>query len=144
MKLPSPGAHVRITIEGTVQSAQSCEVELVTGTRITSRSPDVQLEILRPGFQPGDVVWDGSRNLLRVAPAGDEPHWIAPNGISVHDDEHDPSRLHLIASADQQTQAAPLCLCGHPEDQHNNGDSPECFTCPGRDRPAHCKQFRPA
>lgn len=101
MKPPTPGAHVRITVEGIVQSAQSGEIELVSGTRVTYRSKDVQLEVTRPGFQPGDVAWDGSRNLLRVAPAGDEPHWIAPNGISVHDDEHDPSRLHLVASAVQ-------------------------------------------
>ncbi|WP_158101203.1 hypothetical protein, partial [Streptomyces angustmyceticus] len=61
MKPPTPGAHVRITSEGIVQSAQSGEIELVSGTRVTYRSKDVQIEVTRPGFQPGDVVWDGSR-----------------------------------------------------------------------------------
>lgn len=47
-------------------------------------------------------------------------------------------------AATEPAPVVPLCLCGHPEDQHENGDTPECRTCPGRGRPAHCKQFTPA
>ncbi|WP_030798900.1 hypothetical protein [Streptomyces sp. NRRL S-337] len=103
MQPTTPGAHVRITVEGIVQSAQAGEITLATGTHITCHRSDVLVEVLKPGFQPGDVVWDGRRNLLRVASRDAEPHWIGPDGYRVHDDEHDPSQLRLIAPAERPT-----------------------------------------
>lgn len=96
MSQPTPGARVRIMVEGTVQTAQPGEIQLASGTHITSHTPDVTVEILKPGFQAGDVVHNGDTHLMRVSPEGQPAYWIGSDGRQIQDDEHDPTRLNLV------------------------------------------------
>ncbi|MER7815606.1 hypothetical protein [Streptomyces sp. NPDC096153] len=95
----TPGARVRITIDGFVQAATTGELRLVSGTRIESYSDDVHVDLVSEGFQTGDVANDGKQHLLRIAPHGEPARWITPDGTQIHDESIDPTRLAIVSRA---------------------------------------------
>lgn len=106
MTVPTAGARVRITIEGVVSQVQGGEIALTDGTTIEYSGTGPAVEILTPGFQPGDVVHAGDRHLLRVRDESGTCYWSAPDGFKVWDDQVDASRLTIVARAGDRPEAA--------------------------------------
>lgn len=96
MNVQTPGARVRITVEGTVRSAQPGEITFTTGTRVTSTANDVHLEVLQPGFAAGDVVTDGTLHYMRVQPRDEPGYWVASDGYTLADTELELAELTLL------------------------------------------------
>lgn len=102
MTAPTPGARVRITIEGTVLDAQN-GIRLTSDTHIAELGDDVHIEILASGFQLGDVVNDGHSNLMRIRDEGGSELWMRPDGRKVWDDATNPDRMTVVSrSATEQ------------------------------------------
>lgn len=99
---PTAGARVRIVAEGVVAQAEDGGITLSNRIAVEWTGNDAPtIEILAPGYQPGDVVREtsthlGSRHLLRARIDGVDC-WLDDGGNRVHDDEGSPESYELIA-----------------------------------------------
>ncbi|MFD8316310.1 hypothetical protein [Kitasatospora purpeofusca] len=95
----TPGARVRITIEGEVAHHQPGEIALINRARIEYESEDdLTVDVVQQGYQVGDVVRLDDQHLLRCYQDGGAV-WIASDGRRIHDDELSPQNLTLVVRA---------------------------------------------
>lgn len=94
------GARVRIIIETTVEAVGDGEITLTGDTHITYQPGQLDITVLEPGWQPGDIADDGHGPLGRVCRADGVQHWVRiADGFTVYDDETSLASLTLISRA---------------------------------------------
>jgi hypothetical protein len=101
------GARVSLTIETTVESVGSNEIRLSGGTRIEFDDfARLNLTVVESGWQPGDVVDDGSGPMVRLVREDGVHYWQRLHGGRVvYDDETSLSELRAVSRTGQgQTQ----------------------------------------
>lgn len=94
------GARVRIVIEATVESLDSGSLALTGGIGI-DRPDLLDITVLEPGWQPGDIADDGHGRLLRVRRDDGVDHWVRQTGgRAVYDDETNLASLAVVQRAE--------------------------------------------